>query len=88
MQILLWVVEGVSIGWVTGKMMAGIGRDLIMDTVMGMAGALAGGFIVNTFSFVNHGKMIYASLAAITGAIIFTVATRLISGRSESGATD
>jgi uncharacterized membrane protein YeaQ/YmgE (transglycosylase-associated protein family) len=88
MQILLWVVEGVSVGWIAGKMMAGIGRDLVMDTVMGMAGALAGGFIVNTFNFVNHGKMIYASLAAIIGAIIFTVATRFISGRRESGATN
>jgi uncharacterized membrane protein YeaQ/YmgE (transglycosylase-associated protein family) len=68
--------------------MAGIGRDLVLDSVMGMAGGIGGAFIVNAFGFSGQAKMIYTNLGAIVGAIVFTVATRFISGRRESGATD
>jgi uncharacterized membrane protein YeaQ/YmgE (transglycosylase-associated protein family) len=55
---------------------------------MGMAGGMGGAFIVNAFGFSGQAKMIYTNCGAIVGAIVFTVATRLISGRRESGATD
>jgi uncharacterized membrane protein YeaQ/YmgE (transglycosylase-associated protein family) len=87
MQLVLWVVEGLAAGWITGKVLSGIGRDLMLDSVMGMAGAIAGGFFMNAFGFFGPGQMIYSNLTAILGAIVFTVAARLISGKHESRAT-
>ena len=36
MHVLLWLIDGWVAGWLTVKMMAGEGRDLVMDVVMGM----------------------------------------------------
>lgn len=84
MQVLLWAVEGVAIGCITGKMMAGIRRDLVLDSVMGMAGGIGGAFIVNSFGFFGQAKMISTDLATIVGAIVITAATRFISGSRDS----
>lgn len=35
MQVILWFVEGLAVGWIAGKLLAGIGRDLVLDTVLG-----------------------------------------------------
>lgn len=52
-----------------------------MATVMGVAGAVAVGFIVNVAGLPVQGKMIYTNLAAIIGAAILTVLSRLATGR-------
>ena len=88
MHVLLWVVDGLVAGWLTGKMMAGEGRDLVMDVVMGMAGGIGGGFVVSTFSSLVQGKMIFTNLAAMAGGIALTALSRLVTGRREYGATD
>ncbi len=81
MHALLWVVDGLAAGWLTGKMMAGEGRDLVVDVAMGMAGGIAGGFLVSTFSSLVQGKMIFTNLAAMEGAIALTALSRLVTGR-------
>src|SRR5208282_5428292 len=46
----------------TGKMMVGKGRDLLMDTIMGVAGAVAGGCILSAEGIPVQRKMIYRNL--------------------------
>lgn len=87
MQLVLWVVEGLAAGWIAGRMLSGIGRDLMLDSVIGMAGAIVGGFFMNAFGFFGQGQMIYSNLTAILGAIVFSVTARLISGKRASRAT-
>jgi uncharacterized membrane protein YeaQ/YmgE (transglycosylase-associated protein family) len=81
MQPLFWIVDGLVGGWLTGKVMSGDGRDLLMATIMGVAGGVAGGFIVNVAGFPVQGKMIYTNLAAIIGAVILTALSRVVTGR-------
>ena len=88
MQLLFWIVGGLAAGWLTGKIMSGEGRDLVMDTIMGVTGAVAGGFIVSVAGLPVQGRMIYTSLAAVAGAVILTVLTRLAGGRREYASTD
>lgn len=88
MHALLWVIDGLVAGWLTGKMMAGEGRDLVMDVVMGIAGALAGGFLLSATHTLVQGKMIFTDMAAVLGAVTVTALSRLVSGRREYGATD
>jgi uncharacterized membrane protein YeaQ/YmgE (transglycosylase-associated protein family) len=47
MQLLFWIMDGLVASWLTGKMVSDQGRDLLMDTIMGVGGGVAGGFIVN-----------------------------------------
>ena len=47
MQLLFWIMDGLVASWLTGKAMSDEGRDLLMDTIMGVTGAVGGGFIVS-----------------------------------------
>ena len=91
MHVLLWVIDGLIAGlvagWVARKLMAGGGRDLVMDAVMGVAGALAGGFLFSAAHLLVRGIMIYTNLAAILGAVILTFASRYFAGEREYSST-
>src|SRR5437868_9790503 len=51
MHILWWIIVGLIAGWATGKIMKGEGYGTLMDIVIGIAGALLGGFIMRTLGF-------------------------------------
>jgi hypothetical protein len=44
MFILWWIIVGLIAGWLTGKIMSGGGYGPIMDIVVGVIGAVVGGF--------------------------------------------
>jgi uncharacterized membrane protein YeaQ/YmgE (transglycosylase-associated protein family) len=82
--LLWWIIVGFIAGWVTGKIM-GTGRGFLMDVVIGIAGAIAGGWIMRALGFAGRGGMIYTVLVAIGGAVILTLLYRLILGRRKGG---
>jgi len=45
MFILWWIIVGLIAGWLTGKIMRGAGYGVIGDIIVGIIGALIGGFI-------------------------------------------
>lgn len=87
MPLLFWIMDGLAAGWLTGMVMSSEGRDQVMDIVMGVAGAVAGGFFISAALLVQ-GKMIYTNAAAILGAVILTALSRYFGGRREYGSTD
>ena len=48
--IIAWIIIGIIAGWITGKLMSGGGYGVIMDMVVGLLGALAGGTVSIVFS--------------------------------------
>lgn len=68
----LWIIIGLVIGRLTGQLLGGGGYGPIVDIVMGIAGAVAGGFIVLLASSPAHAGVLYTGLAAILGAAILT----------------
>jgi uncharacterized membrane protein YeaQ/YmgE (transglycosylase-associated protein family) len=83
MPLLVWIMDGLVAGWLTGKMMPGEGGDLMMGTIMGLAGAVAGGFIVSAATLHVPSAMFYANLAAIQGALVLTALYRLFTGKRQ-----
>jgi uncharacterized membrane protein YeaQ/YmgE (transglycosylase-associated protein family) len=83
--LLWWIIVGFIAGWVTGKIMRGPGHGFLMDVVIGIAGAIAGGWIMRAVGFAGRGGMIYTILVAIGGAIILTLLYRLITGKRKGG---
>jgi uncharacterized membrane protein YeaQ/YmgE (transglycosylase-associated protein family) len=81
MYILSWIVIGLVTGWLTGKLLIGNGYGPILDIVMGIAGAIGGGFIMRLASSPAHGGLAYTSLAALMGAAIMTATTAYANGR-------
>jgi uncharacterized membrane protein YeaQ/YmgE (transglycosylase-associated protein family) len=83
--VLWWIVVGLIAGWATGKIMRGPGHGFLMDIVIGIAGAILGGWIMRAVGFAGRGGMIYTILVAIGGAVVLTLLYRLIIGRRGRG---
>ncbi|HLJ79105.1 MAG TPA: GlsB/YeaQ/YmgE family stress response membrane protein [Acidobacteriaceae bacterium] len=78
MHILWWIIVGLIAGWATGKIMKGSGYGVFADILLGIAGALIGGFIMRALGFVGSGGLIYTILVAIGGAVLLTAIVRAI----------
>ena len=80
--IIAWIIIGVVAGWLTGKLMKGSGFGFIMDMIVGLVGALIGGWISSALNFGATGEhgMIVSIIIAVIGAVILTVILRLITG--------
>lgn len=81
MYFLSWVIVGLLTGWLTGKLVREGGYGPIVNVVMGVAGAVAGGFVARLTSSPNHGGLVYTSFSAILGAAIVTGITAYATAR-------
>ena len=79
MGIIWWLIVGLIAGWLTGKIMGG-GGGVLMDIIIGLLGALAGGFIMRLLGFAGAGGMIYTIIVAVIGAVILTWIYRKMTG--------
>jgi uncharacterized membrane protein YeaQ/YmgE (transglycosylase-associated protein family) len=73
MGLLTWIVVGAIAGWLAGQVMKGSGFGLIGDIVIGVIGALVGGWLAGTFfnvpdaiSGFNLTTIVVAFLGAVT----------------------
>ncbi len=66
---LYFLAIGLIAGWVAGKIMKGKGFGLVGNLVVGVLGALVGGFLFNVLGFAAYGFA--ASLVmAVVGAMV------------------
>lgn len=65
--------------------MRGSGYGVLADIVLGIVGAIIGGWIMRALGFSGQGGTIYTILVAIGGAIVLTAIFRLITGRTVRG---
>src|SRR5260370_32541365 len=79
---IAWLIIGVLAGWLTGKLMKGSGFGFFMDMVVGLVGALVGGFLSSFLGFGGVGQhgLIISIVIAVIGAVLLTWVVRLISG--------
>lgn len=78
MDILIWIVFGALVGWVASLFMGG-GGGLIIDIVVGIVGAVIGGFIMNFFGRGGvSGFNLYSFLVALVGACVLLAIVRAI----------
>ena len=83
--IIWWVIVGLIAGFLTGKIMKGSGFGALMDIVVGIVGAVIGGFIMShIFGAAASGGLIYSIIVAVVGAVLLTFLLRLISGNKVS----
>jgi uncharacterized membrane protein YeaQ/YmgE (transglycosylase-associated protein family) len=71
MGIIAWVVLGLIAGFIASKIVNHTGSGVLMDIVLGVVGALVGGFVFSMFGAVGvTGFNIYSMLVAIVGAVV------------------
>jgi uncharacterized membrane protein YeaQ/YmgE (transglycosylase-associated protein family) len=80
MYLLAWIFIGVVVGWAAGRVQdESYGRSL--DILMGIGGAVAGGYLMRSAGFGGYGRTIVTTLVAMIGAVLLTVLTAYANGR-------
>ena len=84
MGLLAWLVVGLIAGFLASQVMRGGGSGLIGDIIVGVVGALIGGFLaaqlLNIPDAVN-GINVTSIFVAFIGAVILIAILRMVSGR-------
>jgi len=74
MSIIAWIVLGLIAGFIASKIVNKSGEGLILDIILGIVGALVGGWLFNVFGMPGvSGVNVYSLLVAVVGAIVFLV---------------
>ena len=84
MGILSWLVVGLVAGFLASQVMRGGGYGLVGDIIVGIVGALIGGFLAATLLNIPdavNGINLTSILVACVGAVILIALLRLVSGR-------
>lgn len=78
--ILGWIIIGIAAGWIAEKVMK---RDhgLLTNLIVGVVGALLGGFIAGALGFGADGNWIVSLIIATVGAVILLFILGLIKRR-------
>lgn len=85
MGLLAWIIVGLIAGWLAGLVMKGGGYGVIGDIILGIIGAVVGGFLASAlFGIPNAvGSFDLTSIiVAFLGAVIVVAIVRALPGRS------
>ena len=84
MGILSWIVIGLIAGWLAGLVVRGGGYGILGDIIVGIVGALLGGWLASSVLHIAAGVSginLESILVAFAGAVVLLIILRLISGR-------
>jgi uncharacterized membrane protein YeaQ/YmgE (transglycosylase-associated protein family) len=85
MGILAWIVVGLIAGWLAGMVMKGGGYGVVGDIIIGIIGALLGGFLAAAVFGIPdavNGINITSIVVAFIGAVVLIAIIRALPGRS------
>jgi len=78
-SVIAWVIIGLIAGWLAGKVSRGRGFGCIADIILGMVGAIIGGWIFVKLGILGGG-LLYSIAAATVGAVILVAIAKIFSG--------
>jgi uncharacterized membrane protein YeaQ/YmgE (transglycosylase-associated protein family) len=81
MSILAWIVLGLIAGFIGSKLVNKTGEGVILDIVLGVVGALVGGYLFSIFG--AHGVTglnLYSLFVAVIGAVVVLLVYHAVRG--------
>ena len=82
MSILSWVLLGLVAGFIGSKIVSSAGQGLLLDIVLGIVGAVVGGFLFSVFGAEGvTGFNIYSLIVAIIGSVVVLWVYHALMGR-------
>jgi uncharacterized membrane protein YeaQ/YmgE (transglycosylase-associated protein family) len=74
MSILAWIILGLLAGFIGSKIVNKSGEGVFLDIILGIVGAVVGGWLFNTFGHSGvTGLDLYSLLVAVVGAVVVLV---------------
>ncbi|HZS07313.1 MAG TPA: GlsB/YeaQ/YmgE family stress response membrane protein [Blastocatellia bacterium] len=81
MSIFAWIVLGLIAGFIGSKIVNKTGEGVLLDIVLGIVGAIFGGWLFNTFGMAGvTGLNLWSLLVAVIGAVLFLVIYHALRG--------
>ncbi len=71
-----WIIIGLIAGWLAGKISRGRGFGCLADIILGLIGALLGGWIFTKLGIFGGG-FLFGLAAATVGAVVLVSVARL-----------
>ncbi|MDQ6893010.1 MAG: GlsB/YeaQ/YmgE family stress response membrane protein [Acidobacteriota bacterium] len=89
MSVVAWIILGLISGFIGSKIVNKRGEGVLLDIVLGIVGAVVGGWLFRTFAKATHvhpvpgvtGLNIESVFVAVVGAIVVLIAYHAISRR-------
>jgi uncharacterized membrane protein YeaQ/YmgE (transglycosylase-associated protein family) len=79
--IISWLAVGLIAGWIAGLTMSGSGYGIIRDIVLGLIGAVVGGFVSGFFIQGNAGFWGSIVVAFVGACILIAIVRAVTPGR-------
>jgi uncharacterized membrane protein YeaQ/YmgE (transglycosylase-associated protein family) len=81
MSVLGWIILGLISGFIASKMVNKAGEGAVLDIVLGIVGAVVGGWLFTRFGMAGiTGFNLYSMLVAVVGAIVVLFVYHLVTG--------
>jgi uncharacterized membrane protein YeaQ/YmgE (transglycosylase-associated protein family) len=82
MSIFGWIILGLVAGFIASKIVNAQGQGLMLDIVLGIVGAVVGGFLFSLFGAEGiSGFNLYSMIVAIAGSIVVLWIYHAVTGR-------
>ena len=76
-SLIIFLAIGAAAGWIAGQLTKGRGFGLIVNTLVGIVGAVLGGILFEQLGIITTG-LLGTLVAAVIGAIVLLFVVRLI----------
>jgi uncharacterized membrane protein YeaQ/YmgE (transglycosylase-associated protein family) len=85
MSVIGWIILGLIAGFIAGKIVNKQGQGLMLDIVLGVVGAIVGGFIFTRIGAAGiTGFNLYSMFVAIIGSVIVLWIYHAVFGRGRT----
>ena len=82
MSIVAWIILGLISGFIASKVVNRTGEGVLLDVLLGVVGAVVGGFLFNAFGSTGvTGLNIWSMFVAFVGAVVVLVIKHAVMGR-------
>ncbi|MBX3596322.1 MAG: GlsB/YeaQ/YmgE family stress response membrane protein [Rhizobiaceae bacterium] len=82
MGVIAWILLGLIAGFIGSRLMGTGGQGLVMDIVLGIVGAIVGGFLFSLFLGVGvTGFNLWSLVVAVIGAMVVIWGYHQITGK-------
>jgi uncharacterized membrane protein YeaQ/YmgE (transglycosylase-associated protein family) len=82
-SLLVWAIVGLIAGWLAGQVVRGGGYGVVGNIIVGLIGAMIGGFLAQALFGVDPttGLDISTIITATIGAVLFVILLNAVTGR-------
>jgi uncharacterized membrane protein YeaQ/YmgE (transglycosylase-associated protein family) len=70
LSVLGWIVLGLIVGFIASLLVNKRGEGMLLDIVLGIVGAIAGGWLFHAFGSAVTGFNLWSLMVAVVGAVL------------------